>query len=131
MKIAVLVARILLGLIFVVFGFNYFHPFITMAAPPMSDTAKAFSGGLYNSGYFFQYMKVIEIVSGLFLLINRYTALFVLVLAPIVLNIFLFHAILAPFNIALGSVILLLELFLMYAYRKYYASIFTAMPVAD
>jgi len=76
-------------------------------------------------------MKVIEIVSGLFLLINRYTALFVLVLAPIVLNIFLFHAILAPFNIALGSVILLLELFLMYAYRKYYASIFTAMPVAD
>ena len=120
----------MLGLIFVVFGANYFHPFITMAQPAMSPAATAFSGGLYNSGYFFQYMKVLEIVSGLFLLINRYTALFILVLAPIVLNIFLFHTILVPSGMPLGTVILLLELFLMYAYRKYYASIFTAMPVA-
>jgi putative oxidoreductase len=61
--------------------------------PAMTPTAQAFSDGLYNSGYFFQYMKVIEIVAGLFLLINRYTALFVLVLFPISLNIFLFHTI--------------------------------------
>jgi putative oxidoreductase len=129
MKIAVLIARILLGLIFVVFGFNYFHDFLKIPMPPMSKTASGFEFGLYNSGYFFQYMKVLEIVSGLFLLVNRYTALFILVLAPIVLNIFLFHTILVPSGMPLGSVILLLELFLIYAYRKYYASVFTATPI--
>lgn len=76
MKIAVLIARILLGLIFVVFGINFFHDFLHVAPPAMSAQASAFSGGLYGSGYFFQYMKVFEIVSGLFLLANRYTAFF-------------------------------------------------------
>jgi putative oxidoreductase len=128
MKIAVLIARILLGLIFVVFGLNFFFHFITMAQPPMSAPATAFSGGLFGSGYFFQYMKVIEIASGLFLLINRYTALFVVVLFPISLNVFLFHAILVPSGIPLGTIVLLLNLFLAFAYRKYYSSLFMATP---
>jgi putative oxidoreductase len=128
MKIAVLIARVLLGLIFVVFGLNFFFHFITMAQPPMSAPATAFSGGLFGSGYFFQYMKVIEIASGLFLLINRYTALFVVILFPISLNIFLFHAILVPSGVPLGTIVLLLNLFLGFAYRKYYSSLFTATP---
>ena len=129
MKIAVLIARILLGLIFVVFGINFFHPLFHMAQPPMTAQATAFSGGLYGSGYFFQYMKVIEIVSGLFLLINRYTALFILALFPISLNIFLFHTILAPAGMPVGTAIIVLNLFLGIAYFKYYKSIFTAKPV--
>ena len=128
MKIAVLIARVLLGLIFVVFGFNFFFHFIPMAQPAMSPQATAFSGGLYGSGYFFQYMKVIEIVSGLFLLINRYTALFILALFPISLNIFLFHTMLAPAGIPVGSAVIILNLFLGIAYFKYYKSIFTAKP---
>ncbi len=81
MKVAVLIARILLGLIFVVFGLNFFFPQVLhMASPPMGKEAMAFSGGLWGSGYFFQYMKVIEILSGLFLLFNRYTAFFLLML---------------------------------------------------
>ena len=128
MKIAVLIARILLGLIFVVFGLNFFFHFIPMAQPVMSDKAKAFSGGLFGSGYFFQYMKVIEITCGIGLLINRYTALFVLALFPIALNIFLFHTMLAPAGIPLGSAVIILDLFLGIAYFKYYKSIFTAVP---
>ncbi len=128
MKIAVLIARTLLGLIFVVFGLNFFYHFLTMAQPPMSAPATAFSGGLFGSGYFFQYMKVIEIISGLFLLINRYTALFVIILFPISLNIFLFHTILAPSGIPVGSAVLILNVFLGFAYRKYYSSLFTASP---
>ncbi|GGB13689.1 MULTISPECIES: DoxX family membrane protein [Mucilaginibacter] len=128
MKIAVLIARVLLGLVFVVFGLNFFFQFLHMAQPPMSDKAQAFSGGLFGSGYFFQYMKVIEITSGLFLIINRYTALFVLLLLPIALNIFLFHAILAPAGLPIGLAVIVLEVFLLFAYRKYYASIFTATP---
>jgi uncharacterized membrane protein YphA (DoxX/SURF4 family) len=129
MKTAVLIARTLLGLIFVVFGINFFHPFLPMPVPKMSPAAMAFSGGLYGSGYFFQYLKCVEIISGLFLLINRYTAFFLVVLFPISLNIFLFHAILAPFGLLRGLVIIILNLFLGYAYRKYYISVFTSSPV--
>jgi putative oxidoreductase len=129
MKIAVLIARVLLGLIFVVFGLNFFFPQVLhMTPPPMSKEATAFSGGLWGSGYFFQYMKVIEIVSGFFLLINRFTAFFVLVLLPISVNIFLFHAILAPAGVPVGAAVILLELFLCIAYLKYYKSVFTTVP---
>ena len=129
MKTAVLIARILLGLIFLVFGLNFFFPQVLhMAQPPMSKEATAFSGGLWGSGYFFQYMKVIEIVSGFFLLINRFTAFFLLALLPICVNIFLFHFMLAPAGIPVGTAVIVLELFLCFAYRKYYASVFTAKP---
>lgn len=128
MKIAVLIARILLGLIFVVFGLNFFFNFIPMTPPPMSAKAQAFSGGLYGSGYFFQYMKVIEIASGLAILFNRYTAFFLLILFPVSVNIFLYHSILMPSGVPVAAAIIILHLFLAFAYRKYYASIFTAVP---
>lgn len=129
MKIAVLIARILLGLIFIVFGLNFFLHFSFMPAPaPMSEKAQAFSGGLYGSGYFFQYMKVIEILSGVAILVNRYTAFFLLILFPVSVNIFLFHAILLPTGLPVAAPIILLHLFLGFAYRKYYSSIFTAIP---
>ncbi|MDN3549736.1 DoxX family membrane protein [Mucilaginibacter aquaedulcis] len=128
MKIAVLIARVLLGLIFVVFGLNFFFQFIPMTPPPMSAKAQAFSGGLWGSGYFFQYMKIIEIVSGLAILFNRYTAFFLLILFPISVNIFLFHLILAPYGVPIGTAVILLNLFLGLAYRKYYSGIFTAVP---
>jgi putative oxidoreductase len=129
MKIAVLIARVLLGLIFVVFGLNFFFPQVLhMAQPPMSKEAMAFSGGLWGSGYFFQYMKVIEIVSGLFLLINRFTAFFLLVLLPISVNIFLFHAMLAPAGVPVGAAVIILNIFLCIAHIKYYKSVFTVKP---
>jgi putative oxidoreductase len=129
MKIAVLIARVLLGLIFVVFGLNFFFPQVLhMAQPPMSKEASAFSMGLWGSGYFFQYMKVIEIVSGLFLLLNRYTAFFLLVLLPISVNVFLFHAILVPAGVPLGATVIILNVFLCIGYFKYYISVFTAKP---
>lgn len=129
MKIAVLIARILLGLTFVVFGLNFFFNFIHMPQPVMSEKAQAFSGGLFGSGYFFQYMKVIEITSGLAILFNRYTAFFLLILFPVSVNIFIFHTILAPAGIPMALAIIVLHVFLGIAYRKYYASIFTAVPV--
>jgi len=128
MKIAVLIARILLGLIYVVFGLNFFLHFIPMPAPT-KDAAGAFEGGLFGAGYFFPFMKVIEILSGAFLLINRYTPLFTLIVFPITLNIFLFHAALAPAGLTMAGPMILFNLFLAYAYRKYYTSIFVAKPV--
>ncbi|MGZ3753686.1 MAG: hypothetical protein ACXVAY_01935 [Mucilaginibacter sp.] len=129
MKIAVMIARIMLGLIFVVFGLNFFLHFYNPAMPVMSPVATAFQTGLFGSGYFFKYMKVIEVLCGLFILINRYTALFLVILFPISVNIFLFHAILLPSGIPVGTAVLVLNLFLGFAYRKYYTGLFTAAPV--
>ena len=126
MKIAVIIARTILGLIFLVFGLNFFFHFIPMSPSP--GKAGAFEGGLMGSGYFFQFMKVIEIVSGLFLLVNRYTAFFLLLLFPITVNIFLFHAFLVPSGLPLGGFMLALNLFLGYAYFKYYSQVFTSQP---
>ncbi|MDB5122955.1 MAG: DoxX family rane protein [Mucilaginibacter sp.] len=128
MKIAVIIIRSLLGLIFLVFGLNFFFHFMPMTAQP-TGKAGAFSGGLFGAGYFFPYMKVIETAGGLFLLINRYTTFFLLLLFPITVNIFLFHAFLAPSGLPLGALMLLMHLFLGIAYRKYYSPIFTNKPV--
>lgn len=130
MKIAVTIARVLLGLVFFVFGLNFFLHFIPQPPPPAGKVG-AFEMGLIGSGYFFQYMKVVEVLSGLFLLINRYTALFTLIIFPVTLNIFLFHAFLMPSGVPMGAVLLLLNLFLGYAYRKYYASMFVTKPLLD
>jgi len=130
MKIAVLIARILLGLIYLVFGLNFFFhfSFLNMPVPKMSPAAAAFSGGLFGTGYFFQYMKALEIISGVFLLINRYTAFFLLVLLPISLNIALFHFILVPSGAPMGAAVIVLNVFLCIAYLKYYTSVFTQKP---
>lgn len=129
MKIAVLITRSLLGLVFLVFGINFFLHFIPNQAMP--TPASDFAGSLIKTGYIFPCIKVIEITCGLFLLINKYTAFFLLVIFPITLNIFLFHAFLAPSGLAMAGPMLLINLFLGYAYRDYYSGLFTASPVAS
>jgi len=129
MKITVLILRSLLALVYLLFGLNFFFHFkFIPTPPPPAGAAGAFEGGLFGAGYFFPFMKVVEITSGFFMLINKYTALFVLIIFPITLNIFLFHAFLAPGEVAMGAVMLLINLFLGFAYRKYYVSFFTASP---
>jgi len=130
MRIAVLITRTLLGLIYIVFGLNFFFHFLNMPVPVMSKAAADFSGGLFGAGYFFPFLKVLEIVSGIFLLVNKYTAFFILFVFPITLNIFLYHAFLMPSGLTVAAPMILLNLFLGYAYRKYYTSLFTASPIA-
>jgi putative oxidoreductase len=127
MKIAVLIARTLLGLVFLVFGLNFFFHFIPQPPPP-TGKAGAFEGGLFGAGYFFPFMKVIESVGGLCLIINRFTALVVLILLPIIVNIFLFHSFLLPEGLPVALPIIIFEIFLIYAYRKYYIGLLTASP---
>ncbi|NUO54346.1 MAG: DoxX family protein [Polyangiaceae bacterium] len=109
------VARVLLGLPFVLFGLNYFVPFMPTPPPP-PESAMAFLGGLMASGYIMPLVKSIEIAAGLALLSNRFVPLALTLLAPIIVNIVAFHFILAP-SYGLPTVILALELFLAYSYR--------------
>src|ERR1700712_1089806 len=86
------IARIVLGLIFLVFGLNFFLHFIPAGSPP-EGRAAAFAGGLFQSGYLFQLIKVIEVTLGILLLLGKYVPLVLVVLMPISVNIALFHSV--------------------------------------
>ena len=113
------VARILLGLMFTVFGLNFFFHFIPQPPPP--PAAGAFAGAMFATGYIFYLLKVFEVLSGLALLAGIFVPLALTVLAPIIVNIVFFHAFLAPSGLPLPLVILALELFLAWAYRDSFA----------
>lgn len=110
MKIATLIARIFLGLLFLVFGLNGFLHFIPMQPP--TGLAGQYMGALFLSHYLVV-VFVLEAVGGLLLLINRYVPLALVLLGPVIVNIVLFHACLAPAGlpIALFAVTLWLVVF--------------------
>lgn len=113
-----LIARLLLGLIFFVFGLNGFLNFLP--PPELPEAASSFFGAMVNTGYLFALLKATETVCGFLLLIGRYVPLALTVLAPIVVNIVAFHLFLAPAPAAMvvPLVVLVLEIYLAYAYRS-------------
>lgn len=125
MKIAKIIARAFLGLVFVVFGLNAFLGFIPI--PPMGEQASAFMGIIYTSG-FLTVVKVLEIGGGALMLasiaLNRFAPLALSILTPIVVNIFLFHLFLDPAGIAMPVILLGVCGFLVYAYKDNFAGVF-------
>src|SRR5260221_14487231 len=113
-------ARLLLGLIFLVFGLNGFLQFIPQ--PPVPGKAGVFAGALAASGYMFPLIKGVEVVAGVLLLSNRFVPLALAILAPGVVNIVLFHAVLAPGGLGVSLFVLALELFTAWSYRSAYAT---------
>ena len=85
-------ARLFLGLVFTVFGLNFFLHFLPMPAAPAR--AAAFGGALFASGYLFPLLKSIEVVAGVLLLTGLFVPLTLVVLAPIIVNIIGFHLVL-------------------------------------
>jgi putative oxidoreductase len=108
------VARVLLGLPFVVFGLNGFLQFLPQ--PPVEGDAAAYLGGLAAAGYFFPLLKATEILAGLALLSGRFVPLALVVLAPVTLHIFAYHAFLAG-GVAMPLGLVALGLYLAWAYR--------------
>jgi len=121
-----LVARILLGLIYFVFGLNGFLNFIPAPAG-MPEPAMSFLGALAASGYFFPVLKVTEVAFGFLLLIGFAAPLALVVLAPVTLHIFLFHAVLTPGaqNSVLPVAMIVLHLVAASAYWHLYRPLFT------
>ncbi|HKO51040.1 MAG TPA: DoxX family membrane protein [Polyangiaceae bacterium] len=109
------IARVVLGLVFFVFGLNGFLHFLPQ--PPMSGPPADFAGALFATGYMFPLIKGTEVLGGLLLLSNRYVPLALAVLAPVVVNIIAFHAFLAPAGLILPLVLLGLELYLARAFK--------------
>ena len=119
MKYAIIIARVLLGLVFAVFGSNAFLHFIPM--PPMQGQAGAFIGALVSSGYICV-IALLQVVGGLLLLIGaRFVPLGLTLLGPVIVNIMLYHIFLDPSGLGMACVISVLALFLLWAYRDRFA----------
>ena len=123
MKIALIIARVLLGLPFLIFGLNYFFPVIPH--PPMDGVALDFMMGLTKVGYFWPLLRGLEVLIGIALISGRFVPLALAVLAPISLHIFLFHAFVLLANLPLAIIILGLHIFLIVKYWNYYKAVFT------
>jgi len=127
MKTATIVSRTLLGFIYLVFGLDYFLHFIPYE-PNHTGRVAAFKSGLIGVGYFYPMIKSIQIVGGISLLINQYAPFFAVVLFPISVNVFLYHTILVPSGWWMGVLLIGTNLFLGYAYWKYYRGMFVRKP---
>jgi uncharacterized membrane protein YphA (DoxX/SURF4 family) len=122
MKIAVLVARILLGLIFVFFGLNAFFNFLHAPTPP--GLAGQFIGALFVS-HFYVVPFGFQILGGLLLLSGRFIPLALVILAPILVNILTFHLTMSP-GILPGLVCTVLWLVIFAGHRSAFAGILSA-----
>ena len=105
MRTASIIARYLAGLIFLVMGLNGFLNFIPF--PPPSGVAGQFMGALYVSHYLWV-IFAFQVVAGVLLLINRYVPLAVAILAPVIVNILVFHTTMARSGLPLALFVALL-----------------------
>jgi len=122
MKIAAVIARLLLGLVFFVFGLNKIVPFIPATMPP--GDAGTWSLLMVNH-HWMTVVGIFETVGGLLLLSGRFVPLGLALIVPVTVNILLFSFLFYPRAAGSGVVVALLELFLLYAYRSYFAPLFT------
>lgn len=125
MKIVTLAARILLGLVFLVFGLNFFFHFLNM---PMPTGAAGEYVGILFMHHFLDVVSALQIVGGLLLLTGRFVPLALVLLGPVVVNIILYHLLLWPVGFAPAVLVTLLELYLLFVYRKSFRGLFDAVP---
>ncbi len=125
MKYAVLVVRILMGLIFLVAGANHIVPFMPM--PPIPGDAGVLMTILMTHKYF-AVVGLIQVIGGLLLLVGRFVPLGLTLLGPIVVNIFLITVMIQHGSPVLGLILIAMEAFLIFAYRFAFAGIFSAGP---
>ena len=121
MKITPVIARFLLGLIFLVFGSNGFLHFIP-APPPPAGAAGQFVGALFVSHYLVV-VFLLQLIPAVLLLINRYVPLALTLLAPIIVNILLFHLLMAPSGLFLAIVVTVLWLLVFLSVRSAFAGL--------
>jgi uncharacterized membrane protein YphA (DoxX/SURF4 family) len=125
------VARVLLGLVFFVFGLNGFLHFIPQPTTPMPEGAVAFAGALMKTGYMFPLIAGTQVIVGALLLANLFVPLALALIAPVIVNIFAFHLFLEPAGTVIAIVIAVLEIYLAWAYRKSFRPMLAMRSMPD
>src|ERR1700750_1209466 len=123
MRIASVIARYLAGLIFLVMGLNGFLHFIPL--PPPAGVAGQFMGALFVSHYLWV-IFAFQVIAGLLLLVNRYVPLAVAVLAPVLVNILTFHALMVPSGLHFALFVTVLWAVIFVNVRPAFAGLFQA-----
>jgi uncharacterized membrane protein YphA (DoxX/SURF4 family) len=121
MKIATIIARVLLGLIFVFFGSNAFLHFLPMPPLPQGVTGE-YLHAFFASGYVYV-IGGVQVLAGLLLLVGRFVPLGLTLLGAVIFNIWAFHLLMAPEGLPPAIVVTILELFLVWRYRDAFVSI--------
>ena len=129
MKIIIIIARSLLGLIFTVFGLNIFLHFIPMPPPP-PGLARDFMTALFMSHYLY-IVAVLQVGGGILLLTRRWAPLGLTQLGPVIVNILCFHILMAPAGLPLAMVASALALLLLWRYRENFAGLARAPQSAS
>ena len=121
MKYLIHICRILLGLVFAVFGSNAFFHFMRM--PELQGDAAAFMGTLIHTGYVYP-IAVLQVLGGICLLTGRFAPLGLTLLGPIIVNIDLYHLFIDRSGLPIALIISILSLFLLWIYRYKFPAIF-------
>ena len=124
MKIAMTIVRTLLGLLFLFASVTYFFTLIT--PPPMEGSIKMFNEGLAASGYFFTLLKVTELICAVLLIVGRFVPLALVILAPIIINIFMVHLFLDRTGMPIAIFVVVAAAFLAYCYRGAFGPLFVS-----
>jgi uncharacterized membrane protein YphA (DoxX/SURF4 family) len=122
MKIVTLIARILLGLVFLVFGLNGFLNFLNLGPMP-TGLAGQFMGALFMSHYYWV-VAALQIAGGLLLLVNRFVPLALVLLGPVIVNILCYHVFLNHVGAPPAIVVTVLWFIVFYANRQHFSGIF-------
>jgi putative oxidoreductase len=123
MKTASAVARYLAGVTFLVFGLNGFLHFIPL--PPPAGVAGQFMGALFVSHYL-TLIFALQVIGAVLLLANRYVPLALVFLAPVIVNILCFHALMAPSGLPLALFVTVLWALVFVHVRSAFAALFQA-----
>jgi putative oxidoreductase len=122
MKVAALIARILLGLIFFVFGLNGFLNFISMGPMP-AGLAGQYIGALMQSHYIY-FVSALQVAGGLLLLIGRYVPMGLTLLGPVIVNILLYHILMDPKDLPMAIIVAILWGIVAFYHRQYFSGLF-------
>ena len=126
MKIVSIIARILLGLIFFIFGLNGFLNFLH--APLPAGLAGTFLHVLIAS-HFVVFVSAVQVIAGALLLVNRFVPLALALLAPVLYNILVFHITMQPSGLPPGLFATILWIFLVWRLRAYFAPLLVPRAV--
>jgi len=128
MKIAMIIVRTLMGLLFifasVVVLLNIFPP-----PPPdqmPNDIARKFNEGIWATPYFIKLLKITELLCGIAFVSGRFVPLATVVIAPIIINIFMYHAFVDTSGLPVGIFLVVANVFVAYYYRDHYKGLLTA-----
>lgn len=122
MKIAAMIARYLVGLVFFVFGLNGFLHFIPMTGLP-PGLAGQFLNVLIESHYVL-FVSALQVAGGALLLVNRYVPLGLTLLGPVIVNIILFHLLMEHTGLAMAIVVAILWGLVVFRQRQHFSGLF-------